>query len=186
MIESSQQKKKIFYMVVLILTLICLIISTSIAYYHFITSQREEETVLYTGTLEIDYIDGVYIKDPNLIPMKQANYNTYNDVYRNTFSVRSSGTLDQNLKIDLIIARNDYEENALKYVIYNSKGNELSTGYVPKSGKVTLTENMYLASNDIATYTLIIWLDDKNYNQNFEIGSIITGSISVHAVQVKY
>ncbi|MBQ8219523.1 MAG: hypothetical protein IJZ79_07210 [Bacilli bacterium] len=186
MMEVSQQKKKIFYVIVLILTLICLLVSATIAYFHLVASQKENGTVLYTGTLDINYIDGVYIKDPLLYPMKTVNYNTYNDVYRNTFSVESKGTLDQNIKIDLIVARNDFEVNALKYVIFNENGNELSTGFVPKNGKVTLTENMYLASNDIAKYTLIIWLDDTDYNQNFETESIINGSISVHAVQVKY
>ena len=186
MIDNNMQKKKIFYMTVLILTLICLIVSTTIAYFHLIAKQKEEGTTLYTGTLEINYIDGVYIKDPVLYPMKNVNYNTYHDVYRNTFAVESTGTLDQNIKVDLVVAKNDYENNALKYIIYNENGNELSKGNVPKSGKVTLTENMYLASNDIAKYTLIIWLDETGYNQNFEMKSIINGSISVHAVQVKY
>lgn len=186
MIESSKEKKRIFYMVVLVLTLICMLISATIAYFQFISSQKKDATVLYTGTLEVNYIDGVYIKNPILFPIKNVTYNTYNDVYRNNFSVKSSGTLDQNIKIDLIVTKNEFETNALKYILYNDKGYELTTGYVPQSGSVTLIDNTYLGSNEIATYTLIIWLDDKEYNQNFEMEKIITGRIKIDAVQVKY
>ena len=62
----------------------------------------------------------------------------------------------------------------------------MASGYVPQSGKVTIANNMYLASNDMAKYTLIIWLDNTNYNQNFEMGNTITGSITVYATQIKY
>ena len=132
------------------------------------------------------YIDGVYIKNPTLYPLKSVDYNTYKDVYRNTFGVKSSGTLDQNIQIDLNISKNEFSNNSLKYIVYNERGYEMASGYVPKTGKVTLANNMYLASNDTARYTLIIWLDNTNYNQNFEMGSTITGSITVYATQIKY
>lgn len=186
MMESSQSKKKMFYMIVLILTLIVAIIGATLAYFSLVASQKKEGTVLYTGTLEINYIDGVYIRNPKLYPLKSVSYETYNDVYRNTFGVKSTGTLDQNIKIDLNVSKNEFTEKALKYVVYSEKGYELSTGYVPKDGKVNLADNMYLASNDTARYTLIIWLDNTNYNQNFEMSKTITGSITVYATQVKY
>lgn len=186
MIDEKQEKKKNFYIIVLILTLITMIIGATLAYYSFISSQKKEGTVVYTGTLEINYIDGVYIKNPTLYPLNNVNYNTYNDVYRNHFAVKSSGTLDQNIEINLNITKNEFSNNALKYIVYNEKGYEISSGYVPKNGSVNLTNNMFLASNDTAHYTLIIWLDNKDYNQNFEMGKIITGNISVYATQIKY
>lgn len=187
MMESSQEKKKMFYMIVLVLTLIAMIIGATLAYFSFIGSQKNEGTVYYTGTLEVNYIDGVYIRNPILYPIKNVNYNTYDKVYRNNFAVKSSGTLDQNLQIDLNISKNEFLDNALKYAIYNEKGYEIGNGYVPReTGTVTLADNIYLASNDTARYTLIIWLDNTNYNQNEEMGHIITGSISIHAVQIKY
>ena len=186
MIENSQEKKKMFYMIVLILTLITMIIGATLAYFSLVASQKEEGTVLYTGTLEINYIDGVYIQNPTLYPLKNVNYNTYKDVYRNNFTVKSSGTLDQNIQIDLNITKNEFAGDALKYIVYNEKGYEMTSGYVPQSGKVTIANNMYLASNDMAKYTLIIWLDNTNYNQNFEMGNTITGSITVYATQIKY
>lgn len=186
MIENSNEKKKIFYMIVLILTLITMIIGATIAYFSLIASQKEEGTVLYTGTLEINYIDGVYIKNPELMPLKTVNYNTYKDVYRNNFTVSSSGSLDQIISIDLEVSTNEFQQNALKYVVYNDKGESMANGYVPKKGSVTLASNMFLAHNDVARYTLIIWLDNTNYNQNFEMGNKITGRINVYAKQIKY
>lgn len=186
MMESSQEKKKMFYMIVLILTLITMIIGATLAYFSLVASQKKEGTVLYTGTLEINYIDGVYIKNPTLYPLKNVNYNTYKDVYRNNFAVKSSGTLDQNIQIDLNITKNEFASDALKYIVYNERGYEMASGYVPQSGKVTIANDMYLASNDTARYTLIIWLDNTNYNQNFEMGNTITGSITVYATQIKY
>ena len=102
MMESSNEKKQIFYTIVLLLTLIIMIISTTIAYFWLVSSQKDEGTKLYTGKLEINYIDGTYIKDPELWPMEKPSYNTYENVYRNTFQVTSSGTLDQTISVDLI------------------------------------------------------------------------------------
>ena len=59
MMESSEEKKKIFYTIVLILTLITMIVGATLAYFSLVGSQKEEGTVLYTGKLEINYIDGV-------------------------------------------------------------------------------------------------------------------------------
>ena len=178
MMESSQEKKKIFYMVVLILTFIIMLVGASLAYYSLVSSQKKEGTVLYTGTLEINYIDGIYLKDPLLYPLEKVDYTTKDKVYRNNFAVRSSGTLDQNIKLTLNISKNEFTPNALKYA--------MSNGYVQQSGPLVLADNLYLASNDTAKYTLIIWLDSTNYNQNYEMGNVVTGSIEVEAIQVKY
>lgn len=186
MVESREEKKKLFYLIVLILTFITMIIGATLAYFKLVASQKEEGTVLYTGTLQINYIDGTYIKNPKLMPLKTVTYNTYDDVYRNNFTVTSSGTLDQIISIDLDVSKNEFLENAIKYAIFNSKGDLINSGSVPKTGIVTMANNMYLASNNSASYTLIVWLDNTNYNQNDEMGKIITGKITVNAVQVKY
>lgn len=186
MMESSKEKKNLFYIIVLLLTLIVMIIGTTIAYFSLISSQKEEGTTLYTGTLAISYIDGTYINNPELMPIKNVNYNTYENVYRNNFSVASYGTLDQTLAIDLEITNNEFLPNAIKYAIFNEKGTELSRGYVPNNGTINLASNMFLASEETIKYTLIIWLDNTNYNQNLEMGKTITGQITVYAKQIKY
>ena len=186
MMESSENKKRIFYMTVLILTLITMIIGATLAYFSLIASQKEEGTVLYTGKLEINYIDGVYIKNPELLPIKNPGYNTYKGVYRNSFTVSSSGTLEQAINIELEITNNEFSENAIKYAIYNDKGQQLSNSSVPKNGKVSLASDMYLEPTGTAKYTLIIWLDNTNYDQNFEMGKTITGKINIHSRQIRY
>ena len=186
MMESSESKKSIFYMIVLILTLIVMIIGATLAYFLLVASQKEEGTVFYTGKLEINYIDGVYIKNPELIPMSSPGYNTYEGLYRNTFSVRSSGTLDQTITIDLEVTVNEFLPYSIKYAIFNDKGQRLSTGIVPTTGQVTLASDMYLSATGTAQYTLLIWLDNTSYNQNLEMGKTITGKINVHSKQMRY
>lgn len=186
MIESDSKKKDIFYLIVLLLTLIATIVSATIAYYKLIASQKDEETVLYTGTLEVNYIDGVYIKNPTLWPVNNVDYNTYDKIYRNNFKVTSTGTLNQIISISMIIESNEFEKENLKYSLYNSLGEEMTSGYVPQEGEINLTSNLYLEHGTTATYTLLVWLDNKNYNQNGEMGKTITGRIRVDAVQVKH
>ena len=187
MVEQSTSKKNLFYIIVLILTLVTMIVGAAFAYYSLVASQKEEGTVLYTGKLEINYVDGVYIRNPVLLPMHNVNYNTYNNVYRNRFSIVSSGTLDQTLSIDADITKNEFSAGALQYAVYNSAGSEIKRGTVPQSGKVTLAENIFLASDGTATYTIIIWWDDTtNYDQTNEMGKTITGKITAYAKQLKY
>ncbi len=187
MTESSNEKKKLFYMIVLILTLITMIIGATLAYFSLVGSQKKDATVLYTGTLQVTYIDGTYIKNPDLYPLNDVTYNTYDKVYRNSFSVASSGTLDQTISIDMDVTTNEFSENTLKYAVFSSNGNELARGYVPKSGPVNLANNIFLAYNGTAKYTLIIWWNnDPRYNQTNEMGHIISGKINVYAKQMKY
>ncbi|MBQ2872979.1 MAG: hypothetical protein IJE89_03160 [Bacilli bacterium] len=187
MMESSESKKKMFYMIVLVLTLITMIIGATLAYFSLVASQKEEGTVLYTGKLEITYIDGVYIRNPVLYPVNNPSYNTYQDVYRNTFSVASSGTLDQMISIELEVTNNEFNDGSIRYIIYNDKGIEIARGNVPQEeGKVILASNMFLEAVATAKYTLIIWLDNKNYNQNAEMGKTITGKLNIHSKQIRY
>ena len=185
MVEQSQNKKRIFYIIVLILTFIAMAISATIAYFNLIDAQREGETVLYTGTLQIDYIDGVYIKNPVLYPIKDVDYNTYEDVYRNSFTIKSSGTLNQTIWIDLEVTKNEFTENAIKYAVFNDKGIRMDNGFVSKSGTINLASNLYLEAGDSAKYTIIIWLDDQNYNQAYENGHVVSGKITAYARQVR-
>ena len=185
--EQNTSKKRLFYIIVLILTLITMIISATLAYFELIASQKEDSTVLYTGTLQISYIDGTYIKNPYLYPLTDVNYNTYENVYRNSFIVQSNGSVDQTLKIDLEVTSNNFSENALKYAVFNNEGRELDRGYVPQSGNINLTNNVFLAHGDQARYTIIIWWqNDKATNQIEESGHTITGRITAYAKQMKY
>lgn len=185
MIESDS-KKRLFYIIVLVLTFIAMIISATIAYFSLVSSQKDEDTKLYTGKLEINYIDGTYIKNPTLWPMsKKPNYDTYNNVYRNTFKIVSSGTLEQTITVDMIVTTNTFDEDDIKYCVFNNKGKEMACGDVPLTGKVNLADNLYLSPDGTAEYTLILWLDNKDYNQNSDFGKVIAGKLSVLSKQLK-
>ena len=184
--EQNTAKKRIFYTIVLILTLIIMIVSATLAYYNLIASQKEDSTVLYTGTLQISYVDGTYIKNPDLYPLTNVTYNTFDKVYRNSFIVNSNGSVDQTLKIDLDVTTNEFTENALMYAVFNDSGNELDRGYVPKSGSINLAENIFLGHGESVKYTVIIWLYNTDTNQVYEAGHIITGKITAYAKQMKY
>ncbi len=186
MIESSNEKKRLFYMIVLILTLITMIIGATLAYLKLVGSQKEEGTVLYTGTVKINYIDGKYVDDSELLPLAGVDYNTTKNVYRNNFAIESTGTLAQTIAIDMEIKKNEFKENSLKYVIYSENKNQLATGYLPKSGTVNLASNIFLGHDETAHYTLIIWWVSTGANQNDEIGSTISGRITATAKQMKY
>ena len=186
MMESSESKKNIFYMIVLILTLITMIIGATLAYFSLLKSQVEEGTVLYTGKLEINYIDGVYVNNPGLLPIKNPGYNTYSGVYRNNFSVASSGTLEQTIDIELDVSKNEFKPDAIKYAIYNELGQRITKGSVPNEGTVTMASDMYLAPTGTAKYTLLVWLDDTEYNQNDQMGKSIVGKINIHSKQMRY
>ena len=186
MIESNNEKKRLFYMIVLILTLITMIIGATLAYLNLVGSQKEEGTILYTGTLKINYIDGKYIDNPELLPMSSVDYNTKENVYRNDFAIASAGTLDQTISINMEIKENEFNENSLRYVVYSENGNQLSTGYLPKTGEVNLANNIFLAHDETAHFTVIVWWANSGGNQNSEMGSVITGKINAYAKQVKY
>jgi len=186
MMESSKEKKNLFYMIVLILTLVTMIISTTIAYFSLIASQKEEGTTLYTGTLAVSYYDGTYIKNPELLPKSYVDFNTYENVYRNNFSVSSHGTLNQTLAINLDVNLNEFQPNSIKYAIFNQNGDRLATGSVPKSGRVNMASNLYLEHQTTAEYTLIVWLANTGYNQGNEAGKSIAATINIYAQQTKY
>ena len=185
MVESNTKKKDLFYTIVLILTLIAMIVGATFAYFKMVSSQKEEGTVLYTGTLKINYINGTEITNPELLPMTSVDYNTHDKVYRNNFEIASTGTLDQTISVDLDITRNDFSENTLKYTLYSNQGKQLASGNVPKSGTVNLTDNVFLGHGESAKYTLIIWWYSTNSNQTTEIGSVITGRINAEAKQIR-
>lgn len=185
MVENSTEKKRLFYFIVLFLTLVVTIIGATFAYLKLVATQKEDSTVLYTGTVHINYIDGTYVDNPELFPLKSVDYNTNEKVYRNNFAVTSTGTLDQTLTIDLNVSKNDFGSDNLKYELYNSNGNKLSSGNVPISGIVNLTNNVYLEHGKTARYTLIVWLKDNGINQYDSTEKEFSGKIDVTAIQVK-
>lgn len=176
------------YMLLLLFTLLFVSISTTLSYLSLIKSQKEEGTKLYTGKLEINYLDGVYIKNPELSPISSTpNYSTYDNVYRNTFIVTSSGTLNQTISVDMEITKNDFSDDVIRYIIFNANGEKMTQGGIKnKLGKINLVDNLYLAYDGQAKYTLILWYASTGYDQSKEMGYSLCGRIKVYSKQVRY
>ncbi len=182
---NKNSRKK--YFIILLITLVFVSISTTLSYFSLIKSQKEEGTKLYTGKLEINYIDGVYLKNPELTPRNEPSYNSYDNVYRNNFVVTSSGTLNQTISVDMEITQNDFNDDSIKYMIFNSNGEKLAQGSIKKKlGSINLVKNLFLAYNGQAKYTLILWYDNTNVDQISEMGAKLFGKINVYSKQVRY
>lgn len=182
---KSQSKSSLFYLIILILTMIVLIIGISFTYYSLVSSDKEDSTIIKTGTLEINYIDGKAISTGNLIPINEPDLNTENFVYKKNFSVNSTGTLEQNINIYLEIKQNDFKDNMLGFALYDGS-NKLSSGTIPKSGKVLLKDNLYLKNKSTNNYTVLIWLIENNENQDNQMGNMLKGGFYIEANQIKY
>lgn len=187
MTYSTKNNSRKVNIIILIITLLVMLIGSSFAYYSLVLSQKKEGTKLYTGKLEINYIDGVCINNPKLVPMSEPDYDTYKNVYRNNFTITSSGTLNQTISIDLETTQNNFPDGTIKYILYNSRGDKIAKGNVASiNNKTNLVSNLYLAYNGSAKYTLMLWYNDTGYNQNNEMGYKMYGKINVYSRQVKY
>lgn len=184
--NNSKSKTDVFYFIVLILTLFIMFIGVTFTYFSLIASDKEDGTKIKTGTLAINYIDGSTIDTYSLIPINEPNLNTDYSVYKKNFSVKSTGTLDQNLDIYMFITENEFDDNILGYALYDSSGYKISKGTIPKNGKILLGSNIYLKSNQEKYFTVLIWLQENYEDQDYEMGNIFKGGFDINASQIKY
>lgn len=184
--NSSKSKSDLFYFIVLILTLIIMVIGVTFTYFSLIASDKEDSTIIKTGTLAINYIDGNAIDTYALMPINEPDLSTKYSVYKKNFSVKSTGTLDQTLDIYMYITNNEFDDNILGYSLYDSAGNKLSKGDIPKNGKILLGSGIYLKSNEEKKFTVLIWLKENNKQQDYEMGKTFTGGFDITASQIKY
>lgn len=181
--NNTADKKDLFYIIVLILTFITVIVGATFALYSLIFSQKEGTSAVYTGTLSIEYLSGNIINFNFLYPTEKPNFEAEKNVYRNTFKVTNSGSLDSLLKIQIDISQNEFSNKTLKYTLYNSNQEEVSEGYVEGKKQSTIANNIYLKNNTTEEFTLIIWLNENGQNQNNEMKKNLIGLISIDASQ---
>ncbi len=172
-----EEKKNFFYIIMMILTLITVVIGAAFAIYTFLHSQKEGGTNVYTGTLSIVYTEGERIYLKNIYPTYNPQFNETENVYKNSFTITNTGTLEGVLRINIEIKNNEFNAGSLKYKLFNSDGNELTTGNVPKTGNFEIINNVLLESNATVTYTVIIWLDESGDNQNEEMRKTLLGNV---------
>lgn len=186
--SKSKNKNEIFYFILLILTMITMILGVTFTYFGLIAKEKDDSTRVTAGTLSINYIDGMAIDTYALLPINEPNLNTKYSVYKKKFTVASDGTLDQTLDLYITVTENNFENNALRYALYDSSNTKLSTGTIPstKGAKVLMKSGVPLKSNNSKNFTVLIWLQENNQNQDHEQGKTFTGGFDITATQIKY
>ena len=185
--NNSKSRTDIFYFIVLILTLVIMIVGVTFTYFSLIASDEEDSTKIKTGTLAINYIDGQEIDTYALLPISEPNLNTKYSTYKKSFSISSSNsTLDQNFSIYIDVTNNEFDNNALGFILYDANGNRISSGNIPSSGKVLLASNLELKTGENKSYTVLIWLQDNGKNQDYEQGKNFSGEFYITTKQIKY
>ena len=183
---NSKSKKDIFYLIVLILTMITMVIGVTFTYFNLIAKEEKDSTKIKAGTLSINYIDGMKLSTYALLPIEEPNLNTKYSVYKKKFSVSSDGTLDQTLDLSITVTDNKFDNNALKFALYDSANTKIGTGSIPSTGKVLMASDVFLKNNSTKDFTVLIWLQENYQNQDHEQGKVFIGGFDITATQIKY
>lgn len=180
--STNENKKNIFYTAMLILTLIITVVGTVYALGILVQSAEEGSSIVYSGTLSIDYVTGreVYC---SLMPMYTPTDVDAFGAYTNTFSLTSTGTLNSIVTVELEINQNEFPEGYIKYALYNEDKEMLLYGDLNGTTTTTLLQNVLIETGVTATYTLQIWLEELNEDQTEYMKKNITGKINVDAIQ---
>ncbi len=181
---NSKSRNDVFYFIVLVLTVVTMLIGITFTYLSLMSAEDDDSTRVKTGTLAINYVDGEDVNSTGLIPRGEPNLNTTFAVYKKNFSVRSSGTLDQNLDIYMFVTSNEFKSGDLMFSIYDSSNNRIGRGSIPASGRVLLTSSSYLKSNTTNNYTVLIWFQDNGTNQNADAEKSFVGGFDIVANQI--
>ena len=185
--DSKRRKNDIFYLLLLFFTLITMIIGITFTSFLLLAKEDDDSTKVQTGTLAINYIDGQEIDTYALLPISEPNLNTKYSTYKKSFSISSSNsTLDQNFSIYIDVTNNEFDNNALGFILYDANGNRISSGNIPSSGKVLLASNLELKTGENKSYTVLIWLQDNGKNQDYEQGKNFAGEFHITTKQIKY
>ena len=179
--DSKRRKNDIFYLLLLFFTLITMIIGITFTSFLLLAKEDDDSTKVQTGILAINYIDGQEIDTYALLPISEPNLNTKYSTYKKSFSISSSNsTLDQNFSIYIDITNNEFDNDALGFILYDANGNRIS------SEKVLLASNIELKTGENKSYTVLIWLQDNGKNQDYEQGKNFAGEFYITTEQIKY
>ena len=181
--DGHAKRKDFFYIVILILTFITVIVGAAFAIFSFLYSQDEGKSSVYTGTLSIEYLSGDIISANSLIPIETPTLEDEDNVYKNHFRVRNSGSLDSVIQIKIDIDSNDFSDGVLGYSIYNSDGEEFTNGSIGGNDEFLVADGIGLPSNSVEEFTLMIWIKESGENQNSEMKKSLYGTVQVDASQ---
>lgn len=182
--KNNSSKSKLI-LIIMILILIVMIISATYAYFILLISKEEDSTQLYTGTLEVKYDQGNIIYGDMFYPRsKPEGLEDDFRTYINTFTVTNTGTLDGYVRIGLHITENEFPDDGLSYRIFNEAGEIFMSGTISSEDNYTLAENIFMRSGESAVYTIQIWLEENDRQQNKSRGKKMVAAIEVTETQI--
>lgn len=177
------RKEKILIISYLVM-IVFLGLGISFSYFLLADSADKDSTRVYAGRLDVSYIQGNEL-DEILYPIPEPDFNTTEKVYRNRFAVSTEGTLEQNVAISFNILSNQFSNDMIRYALYTSNGNKLSTGYL-NEGLELLIDNLYFKPVESREFVLMVWLEEKPFEQAGEMGCKLLGRILINSKQYGY
>jgi len=181
--NSAANKKEFFYIVVLILTFITVLIGATFALYSLIFRQEEGTSAVYTGTFAIEYLSGEIIDFHLLKPTVEPTLDTVDNVYRNNFRVKNTGSLDSFISVMIEVNKNEFSNDILMYSLYDGDETVIASGFLQGSKDILLSGDIELANGETEDFVLLIWLNESGDEQNSEMKKSFTGQIVVDATQ---
>jgi len=201
-------KNKLILSISLVLCLvISVILGTTYAYFSTRTG-KEDNTLVTTGTLQIEYGDGVEIQASNLKPATKGQvleaYNRGNCIfgedetdgitgeticYAKTFTITNTGTLTAYANTTLLDIENTYSENLL-YEVFESAPNVLTGATLgTNTNLVGLPTNALIpVGSQGKSYTILIWLSElagnDDQNQTYK-AKLVTKATQTNADNVE-
>lgn len=182
--KTKFSKEEIVNIIIYLLVIFFIGMGVTFSYFILVASAEEDSTRIYAGKMDVNFIQGQDVSTDVLYPITEPNFNTVRNVYRNRFSIRTTGTLEQMVSISFKTTVNEFVSDSIKYAIYSANGNRLSTGYINQIENLLL-DNLYFRENEIREFVLLLWLDDNGRNQNLEMKKNLTGTIYVDSIQMK-
>ena len=184
-LSNHAGKKDFFYIIVLILTFITFVVGMTFAIYSWIFSHPEGSSAVYTGTLAIKYLSGDLISFDGLYPNERPTFDTTENVYRNRFRVENTGSLTGVLEIKIVTDVNEFSPGMLKYILYNSSGDEIVSGNLDGVLEFVIASNVILEGHKSEDFVLVVWLNENYLDQSLEMKKTYIGAITIDASQKK-
>lgn len=177
-------KKEKFLVIFYLFMIVVLGLGISFSYFLLADSAKKDSTQVYAGRLDIKYTQGDKIITDKLYPISEPDFYTNESIYKTKFSVTTEGTLEQTVQIGFNITINQFSKDMIRYALYSSTGNKLSTGYL-NEGFVVLMDNLYFQPIENRDFVLLIWLEEKQFLQT-EQGNKLSGNIIINSKQFGY
>lgn len=183
--KKRYSKREIFNIIIYLLVIFFIGIGVTFSYFSLVAEAEKDSTKIYAGKMDINFIQGQDISTDILFPIPEPSFNQERNVYRNRFTVRTTGTLEQMVSINFVSTLNEFESDSIMYAVYTGTGSKLATGYINQENNV-LVDNLYFKDNESRDFVLILWLNDNKKNQNQEMKKKLTGTIVINSTQMKY